>query len=280
MLNSLASGVVTDAPIKNQAELPSTRLYNLRGEDPFANLPVTSIPMIRANVVGAADPFKVFDAVLIPNDAMQQLRMVTYERGAVTMYTGWYRSVRAPRFGLDEHARMLALRPAIRWWCRVARAIGPRPLGDAALVEVLSALREPALLARRGRIVFANRSGAALASETKEWLRSGCARGFADIAPLAPGGLDLELILPDVSRASQASSEETLAHKLSRIAESWGLTEQQTLVLRHLATGAANKEVAQALECHVRTIEDHVGRILRRANVSSRARLLSKLREA
>lgn len=55
----------------------------------------------------------------------------------------------------------------------------------------------------------------------------------------------------------------------------WQLTTRQAEVLRWVAEGASNKEIAQALDCAENTIEFHVTQLLRRANVSSRMRLIA-----
>ncbi len=65
--------------------------------------------------------------------------------------------------------------------------------------------------------------------------------------------------------------------RLALAKQEWRLTERQTAVLRRLALGDANKEIAGQLRITVRTVELHVGDLMRRANVESRLRLVAKL---
>jgi DNA-binding NarL/FixJ family response regulator len=50
-----------------------------------------------------------------------------------------------------------------------------------------------------------------------------------------------------------------------------GLTAREVEVLRLVAAGKSNKEVADALALSVKTVERHVGNILTKLDVSSRA---------
>lgn len=55
----------------------------------------------------------------------------------------------------------------------------------------------------------------------------------------------------------------------------WRLTPRETEVLMALAVGDGNKDIAVRLACAPRTIERHVGAILEKAKVASRARLVA-----
>ena len=50
-----------------------------------------------------------------------------------------------------------------------------------------------------------------------------------------------------------------------------GLTERELQVLRHLAAGVTNKEIAAELVLSVRTVDRHVSNIFVKLGVSSRA---------
>jgi DNA-binding NarL/FixJ family response regulator len=56
-------------------------------------------------------------------------------------------------------------------------------------------------------------------------------------------------------------------------------TERQAEVMRCLAQGLANKEIATTLGCSVKNVEYHVGRILRKTNCSSRTELIARVRQ-
>jgi DNA-binding CsgD family transcriptional regulator len=53
------------------------------------------------------------------------------------------------------------------------------------------------------------------------------------------------------------------------------LTTREKHVLTHILRGDANKDIANALGLSVRTVEFHVGNILHKVRVDSRARLIS-----
>jgi DNA-binding CsgD family transcriptional regulator len=60
-------------------------------------------------------------------------------------------------------------------------------------------------------------------------------------------------------------------------AQRWSLTPRQAQVLSELVLGASNKDIAGRLKCSPKTIELHIGRILKSAGASSRAQLLSMM---
>jgi DNA-binding CsgD family transcriptional regulator len=55
----------------------------------------------------------------------------------------------------------------------------------------------------------------------------------------------------------------------------WELTDRQQTVLACVIEGASNKEIAETLGCAENTVEFHVTQLLRRARVTSRARLMA-----
>jgi DNA-binding CsgD family transcriptional regulator len=55
----------------------------------------------------------------------------------------------------------------------------------------------------------------------------------------------------------------------------WGLAHRQAEVLRLVAKGMANKEIASSLGCSVNTVELHMTRVLKKAGASSRSQLIA-----
>lgn len=55
------------------------------------------------------------------------------------------------------------------------------------------------------------------------------------------------------------------------------LTEREACITHHLTQGLSNKEIANTLDCSVKTIEFHVSNILRKFGVSSRTQLLAQM---
>jgi len=64
--------------------------------------------------------------------------------------------------------------------------------------------------------------------------------------------------------------------RLASATLAWKLTRRQTEVLRLIARGDANKEIAASLGCAEGTIELHVTTLLRRVGVSSRTQLVAR----
>jgi DNA-binding CsgD family transcriptional regulator len=66
------------------------------------------------------------------------------------------------------------------------------------------------------------------------------------------------------------------AARVSRFARTHRLTPRQADVLARLSMGAANKDIAAALACSVKAVEQHVTALLRRFRVASRAELIAR----
>jgi len=72
------------------------------------------------------------------------------------------------------------------------------------------------------------------------------------------------------------ASTDPLEARLDPATSAWKLTPRQTDVLRLVARGDANKDIAAALGCAENTIELHVTGLLRRVGVSSRTQLVAR----
>lgn len=134
----------------------------------------------------------------------------------------------------------------------------PRHLGlpPATVTAELSATRgdyDMLLPARPGALARALEGPAALAGVGAQRGDGGSA-SWPDTS--ARAGIDLRM------RAAQAM---------------WRLTARQVEVLRHVAEGASNKEIAERLGCAENTVELHVTKLLQKAQLPSRARLIAQL---
>jgi len=67
------------------------------------------------------------------------------------------------------------------------------------------------------------------------------------------------------------------ATPVDRVASRWDLSERQVAVLRHLAQGKSNQEIATAVGGSVKAIELHVGAILKKARAKNRAALIARV---
>lgn len=242
--HTLDRGRPSSTPRGHHAELPPLRSYVADGDDPFANRPVV-------------------ERVPLTKGKRDQLRMVIYARRAASLFVGLLRPPRAVPFARDDHARLLAARPALRAWSRVAEAIGSEPLGDGALTSMLAALDEPALLVRRRRVVFTNAAGKAWVEPTRRWLRSGAPSGFGAVTQLAPRGLAVDLVLPRTAPSGDGLGE--LPPSLHKVASL-------------LARGLADKEIASELDLPLATVRTYVARVLKRLDARGRRELMLRLR--
>lgn len=258
------TGDVTDAPFPGQSLtlMPRFRAYRLnRRGTPFADIPVTLAPLVRtvATLEGA-------ERLLLPVDAIQQLRMVLYRRGRASLFVGTYRARAQRPFSDVDHALLFAARPALRAWLEVALAIGIRPIGDGALVTSLDAFGAPALLVRKQRVVWTNALGARELARARDWLAAGRPPGYATSTTLTPGGVSLDLVLPRTPAppAMPPPLRLALPPSLARIAE-------------RLARGAADKEIANELSLSVRSVRTYTARIYERLGIHGRRELMTRL---
>jgi hypothetical protein len=261
--HTLDGGRPSSTPLVNQEELPRLRSYVVDGVDPFANRPVGLGPLLARRRVG--DPSRAAQRLFLPNGVQDQLRMVIYRGRRASLFVGLFRPPGAPHFDRESHARLLAARPDLRAWSRVAEAIGSEPLGDGALTSMLAALDEPALLVRRRRVVFTNAAGRAWVEATRRWLAAGSPAGFGSVTQLAPRGLTVDLVLPRTSPAGDGLGE--LPPSLHKVASL-------------LARGLADKEIASELALPLATVRTYVARVLKRLDARGRRELMMRLRAA
>lgn len=80
----------------------------------------------------------------------------------------------------------------------------------------------------------------------------------------------------DVLLRAGESPRPELDSRLTAAEATWRLTSRQAEVLRHVAQGASNKEIARELGCAENTVELHVTKLLHKASVPSRTRLIAR----
>src|SRR5437870_5445925 len=68
------------------------------------------------------------------------------------------------------------------------------------------------------------------------------------------------------------------ARTLEKLKRTYDLTEAEERVLRVLALGVSNRDIAERLFIFVETVKTHVQRILRKARATSRAQLVALAR--
>jgi DNA-binding CsgD family transcriptional regulator len=146
----------------------------------------------------------------------------------------------------------------------------------ATLLSILDALPVSACIVDgAGHVVLANARGRRAIAEATLDVRS-VLEGEADPASVTihalPAGVDggaRTLLLVSEPVASVAT-------RLARAAARWKLTTCQARILGMLVHGEANKTIAAASGCAVRTVEVHVTAALKKSGTLSRAELIAR----
>ena len=105
----------------------------------------------------------------------------------------------------------------------------------------------------------------AVAAGAHDYILKGCTRAelIDSIAGAATGRLPMRA--GEMRRVAT-----TMAHRVATADPDVPLTQRETQVLRHMALGLSNKEIAQSLTISVETVKEHVQNILRKLAVTDR----------
>jgi DNA-binding CsgD family transcriptional regulator len=180
----------------------------------------------------------------------------------------------------DDREIVRRVGAAVRRRLRLALRI-PASLGRHAFEAALDAYPGEAYVVRGdGRIQFAN----ALAAQRLVGGLCARTRELAEVAaryPAAPDGFEVHPLRSGTAAGRHflviRRDAPDLAARIVERARAWKLSARQTEVLRCLAMGDANKEIATRLGGSLRTIEQHVAAILERAKVDTRLRLVARI---
>ena len=105
----------------------------------------------------------------------------------------------------------------------------------------------------------------AVAGGAHDYMLKGCTRSefITSITGAAAGQLPMKA--GEMRRVAT-----TMANRVATADPDIPLTQRETQVLRHIALGLSNKEIAQSLTISVETVKEHVQNILRKIAVSDR----------
>lgn len=204
------------------------------------------------------------------------LRVLLCDGPSLLAWVGGYRD--AP-FGDRERRLLNALVPDLRRRLILERALDTASFAGSALPVALEAVGAPAyLITATARVVQANTAGlarlreqpAALAERLRGALR-GLPTGITVTAIAKPGLLKHWLAVEQLACCTSDGSA-----RLALAATRFGLTPRQTQTLARLAEGDSNKTIAAHLACAERTVEVHVGQLLAKLGVESRAALVAR----
>lgn len=209
---------------------------------------------------------------------MSQTRMLVCDGPLLLAWVGLFRPPDNP---VTQRERWMFRRLASAASDPLRRARGLSAAASSIVLEAALAAYsgEAYLLRADGRIEFANEVGAARmrrsAREVVEQITTALA--------VYPKRTELELHaihgdgIPPMFLATRSSAPTSdLEGRLSVVQVEWRLTPRQVDVLRRLVVGDSNKEVAARLALALRTVELHVGALMRRAKVDSRLRLVTR----
>jgi len=185
-----------------------------------------------------------------------------------------------PQRPSEQHRQLLgSLAAPLKRRLKLEALVGASLAGAGALETVLEKIAAPSfLIAAEGRIEYANSSGRAMVdvdpARVRESLRESLTPNGSDAAfdvtrLSSPGA-------PDHYLAVQRRSADDHASRVEKAAQRWKLKPHEARVLSSLVQGDANKTIADKLDCMECTVELHITRMLRQAEVESRAALIAK----
>ncbi len=209
---------------------------------------------------------------------MSEMRMLVCDGPMLLAWVGGYKE----SFDAQDAWMIRRFGLLTRRTLRLARML-PSGIPWQGIEAVLDALETDAFIVRAdGCIELANRVGARrLAADgravgrdiTASLARSSDERPF-DIHPFGPARSDSRRLFLLTRSSSPAA---VLDARVASARERWKLTPRQTMVVRLLAVGDGNKDIATKLCLALGSVERHVTQILRKARVESRLELVSRL---
>ena len=212
----------------------------------------------------------------------EQMRVLVCEADTLLAWVGGFRET---PFRPLELRRLERLAQPMRRALSIDRKLRDARLDRLALEAALERLGSPAFVAHGGgRVEVANRWGRDIYDRspgaTRQLLADAIARRHAGGSP------GVELVPLDASSGGDTClvlltrPPEEIEGRLRAAAIAFGLTPRQSEVLRLVASGDANKTIAERLGCTEATVEAHATAIYRKAGVDGRTALVAKILRA
>lgn len=186
-------------------------------------------------------------------------------KGRVALYVGLYRTPGQRAYTLADDARLFDMQPLLRRWLRFAKAQGFEPLGTGSLLTAVEALGVPALVARRGTVLFGNELSRASPFDKK----ASELRALVAASPRIPvrtkhDAVDI-VVLPRVAaQPSKVGFRVAVAHLPPYLAP----------VAQLLRDGLSYKEIAIRAATSLATVRTYVQRVLKRLGLQDRRALM------
>ncbi len=189
----------------------------------------------------------------------------------------WMGAFRAEPYQAQDRRILQALVPALRRRLVMESHWDGAALHAQAVPVLLERISSAALIvSASGRIEHANalarRALALDPGELRDTLRqalSGRQMPSVQLTRISAPGWPTYYLAVIASPSNPAAHTEWARRR-------WSLTRREAETLTHLASGASNKAVAAALDCAVRTVEQHVTRILEKMQVENRATAIAR----
>jgi DNA-binding CsgD family transcriptional regulator len=261
-----------------QAPAAGFALYNpllVQPDQRNVLLGVAAYQRLRKN---ASEATKAFLQAAQGNNGLMEMSHMRVVLAEGPIMLSWVGAWREEPFSPAEEHRFGELIPALASQFRLENKLG---LGEItkldAMFACLAEVDNPVfVLNNHGRALFANDIAASLVDrdlgllrELREHVSGGrpSVRVKGTTAIQAEGGVYQVVLLGLETRH--------VMHRVREARRRWMLTAGEAAVLLHLVDGAANKDIAAKLGCSPRTVEVHVGAILRKTVQTSRAELIA-----
>lgn len=254
-----------------------TRPQEYQRNRAFAMAPIVEMDRAHLEAMGLTGPeaddtlrrLQAMSALyaMVSLDRAHQLRALICDGPRLLSWVGCFQQ---EPFRPDQIAAFSRVIEVLRTRLRMERMVDQAVLVKRGLAAVLERFGRPAfLIDARGQVLHANDAGVAVHDADPRALRA-----MLDAAIRGAPGNALELIPVGGQPASWMAllpEGDPAATRLKVFSGQWGLTPRQTDVMRELARGESNRDIAAALGCSERTIELHVTAILQKTGAESRA---------
>ena len=189
----------------------------------------------------------------------------------------WFGAFHPEAVDARQTALLQRVVPFVRRRLSLERRLGMTRRGGLAFDAAIDSSGAPTFLVNRnGRAEIASPTAKALIERSPGSVRRrlgeaiATQRGCCTVArAVGPAANDAFLVI-------LSEPAEVLEARLGAWATRYCLTKREREVLRWVAEGDANKEVATKLGCHEGTVERHVTSLLRKSRCDSRSRLIAR----
>jgi len=187
---------------------------------------------------------------------------------------GWLGAWRSRPFEPADREILRALTRPLRARLKLERRLCAGQQHREALFTALDGIDVPAFLLAGERIAHMNPAGRSRLEHEGASTRAEIARARASPSSVTFGvqGSGLPPLKLVLIRRSGRDGEA----RLRQVAIEWQLSRRQTDVLRLLATGETNKEIATKLGCAEVTVEFHLTALFRKTATENRGELISR----